>query len=79
MTLRNPSAEANRFALDVAKAFELPDDAVHEFTARSPWQSDQGQSPVRLRGGSEHTVNLAPFEVVTLEATPMRRARRGLS
>ena len=75
VTLRNPGAESNRFALDVAKAFELPDDAVHEFTTRSPWQRDQAQAPVRLRGGSEHTVNLAPFEVVTIEAAPMRRAR----
>ncbi|HKN66671.1 MAG TPA: enterotoxin [Gemmatimonadaceae bacterium] len=76
VTLRNPSAESRRFALDVANAFELPDDASREFTARSPWRHDRTRPPVRLRTGSEHVVTLAPFEVVTLEATPMRRARR---
>ena len=77
VTLRNPSDEPRRFALDVAAAFELPDNASREFTARSPWQRDRGRAPVRLRGGSEHVVELAPFEVVTLEATPMRRKRSG--
>jgi hypothetical protein len=77
VTLRNPSAESRRFALDVASAFELPDDASPEFTVRSPWRHDRTRAPVRLRAGSEHVVELAPFEVVTLEATPMRRARRG--
>ena len=77
VTLRNPSAESGRFALDVASAFELPDDAPAEFTARSPWRRDRTRAPVRLRGGVEHVVDLAPFEVVTLDAVPMRSARRG--
>jgi len=78
VTLRNPSTEARRFPLDVGSAFELPDSASSgEFTARSPWHSDRARAPVRLRAGSEHVVDLAPFEVVTLEAAPMRRARRG--
>jgi hypothetical protein len=76
VTLRNPSAESRRFALDVASAFELPDGAPREFTAYSPWRRERGRAPVRLRAGSEHVVDLAPFEVVTLEATPMRGDRR---
>lgn len=72
VTLRNPSAEPRRFALDVARAFELPDDASRAFTARSPWRRDRTRASARLRGGREHIVNLAPFEVVTLEATPTR-------
>ena len=77
VTLRNPSAEPRRFAIDVETAFELPEDASREFTARSPWRHDRTRAPVRLRAGSEHVVELAPFEVVTLEARPMHRARRG--
>ena len=77
VTLRNPGTEPRRFALDVGSAFELPDGAAREFTARSPWHRDRGRVPVRLRAGSEHVVELAPFEVVTLEAIPMRRGRRG--
>lgn len=76
VTLRNPSTEPRRFALDVASAFELPDGASREFTARSPWQHDRTRAPVRLRAGSEHVLDLGPFDVVTLEATPLRRARR---
>jgi hypothetical protein len=70
VTLRNPSAEQKRFALDVQQAFELPPGAPRQYAAKSPWFRDNGRKPLRLRAGSEHTVLLAPFEVLTLEAEP---------
>jgi hypothetical protein len=70
ITLRNPSGEQKRFALDVARAFELPDGAARSYTAHSPWPVDQHRQPITLRAGTEHTVLLAPFEVITLEAEP---------
>jgi hypothetical protein len=70
VTLRNPSAEQKRFAVDVQQAFELPPGAPRQYAARSPWFRDSGRKPLQLRAGSEHAVLLAPFEVLTLEAEP---------
>ena len=70
LTLRNPSDRQQRFALDIGKAFELPPDAVRQYTAKSPWVRDSGRRPVSLRAGTEHTMLLAPFEIITLEAVP---------
>ena len=70
ITLRNPSDAQQRFSLDVERVFELPPEAPRQFTARSPWFRDSGKRPITLRAASEHTVLLAPFEVLTLQAEP---------
>jgi hypothetical protein len=69
VTLRNPSDGPRRFALDVERVFELPPDAPRSYTARSPWARDSGSEPIPLTAGEEHVIELAPFEVLTLEAT----------
>ena len=68
VTLRNPSDRPQRFGLDAQTAFELPADAPRRYTARSPWSGDRERSPLRLVAGSEQAIELAPFEVLTLEA-----------
>lgn len=68
LTLRNPADRPQTLALDVARAFELPDGAPRSYTARSPWRGSQGGAPLRLTAGTEHPFTLAPFEVLTLEA-----------
>ena len=70
VTLRNPSDRQQSFPLDIGRAFELPPDAVTSYVAKSPWVRDSGRRPLALRSGTEHTVLLAPFEIVTLEAVP---------
>ena len=70
VTLRNPSDKAQSFALDVARAFELPPDARQQFLAKSPWLRDRGRALMQLRAGAEVPIEMAPFEVVTLEAEP---------
>jgi hypothetical protein len=70
VTLRNPSDQPRRFALDVEHAFELPPDAPRSYTARSPWARDRGSEQLLLTAGQEHAIDLAPFEVLTLEAKP---------
>jgi hypothetical protein len=70
VTLRNPGDRQQRFALDVARVFELPPGAPTQFRAKSPWVRDSGRRPITLRAGTEHTMLLAPFEVITLEAQP---------
>ncbi|HKV51255.1 MAG TPA: enterotoxin [Gemmatimonadaceae bacterium] len=70
LTLRNPSNVAQDIAVDVARAFELPDGAPQTFIASSPWRGDQGTARLKLRAGNEHAFHLAPFEVVTVECSP---------
>ena len=70
LTLRNPSAEAQDFVLDVAQAFELASDSATRYTARSPWAADAGQPAIELAAGRPHTFHVAPFQVITLEAIP---------
>jgi hypothetical protein len=70
VTLRNPSDRQQRFPLDVARAFELPPEAPRQYVARSPWTRDSGRRPTTLRAGTDHTVLLAPLEVITLQAEP---------
>ena len=68
LTLRNPSDAARTIAVDVERAFELPPDAPRQYVARSPWRADRDRAPVRLRAGEARVIQLAPFEVLTLEA-----------
>jgi hypothetical protein len=70
VTLRNPSDRPGRFALDPQSAFELPPGAPRHYTARSPWLGQGAHAQLSLSAGREHIFTLAPFEVLTLEATP---------
>jgi hypothetical protein len=70
VVLRNPSDKAQEFALDVNRAFELPDHAPQSYRAHSPWAADQAQVPLNLRAGDPQRIVLQPFQVLTLEATP---------
>jgi hypothetical protein len=70
LTLRNPSSEAQDFAVDVGQAFELPSGAARSYIAHSPWASDAAQPEIELQAGQPRTFHLAAFQVLTLEARP---------
>jgi hypothetical protein len=70
LTLRNPSAQAQDIDLDVQRAFELPAGSAPRFLAHSPWSADAAQPSITLEADKPHTFHLAPFQVLTLEATP---------
>ena len=70
ITLRNPSDKTRTYALDVAKAFELPQGAPRRYQARSPWLNDRDSKSFSLTAGELKTLTLAPFEVMNLEALP---------
>jgi hypothetical protein len=72
LTLRNPSDHLQNISLDVGQTFELPEQAAQKFMAHSPWKSDQKAKPVALAVGEPHVFQLKPFEVLTLEAIPVR-------
>jgi hypothetical protein len=65
ITLRNPSDKPQDFALDVASAFELPPDATHSFKIKPVWDDTPPANDSR-------SIHLAPYQVITFEATPNR-------
>lgn len=69
--LRNPSDKPQDFSVDVGQTFEIPAGAATRFRAKSPWENDATAQPVELSAGAAHAFSLAPFEVLTLEATPV--------
>jgi hypothetical protein len=72
VVLRNPSDKTQQFALDVGKAFELPDHAARSYKAHSPWVADKDEPAIRLRAGKAQVIALKPFEVMTLDCEPAR-------
>jgi hypothetical protein len=71
IVLRNPSDKPQTFSLDIQTALELPAGSAKEYTAQNPWSSISGQPPVTLRAGQPMMIQLQPWEVRTLEATPV--------
>jgi hypothetical protein len=70
--LRNPSDRPSSIALDVARAFELPEGAPQAYELKVPWRDDAGRSIVRIEAGVPHAFVLAPFEVLVFDARPVR-------
>jgi len=70
LVLRNPSDHPQSIRLDIQNAFELPVGAPQNYTAKSPWKDDAGKSTIALHAHTMHDFQLAPFEVLTLDATP---------
>lgn len=73
VVLRNPSDHEQSYALDVGKAFELPAGAIQTYRAHSPWIADEGKAEFELRAGQARSIELKPFEVLTLEAVPEKQ------
>jgi len=69
LTLRNPSNVPQSISIDVERVFELPPGAPRRYSATSPWAMDRGRAPVQFRAGEERGIRLAPFQVLTLEAS----------
>lgn len=70
VALRNPSYHRQSSALDAASAFELPPASPQRFHVRNVWIPE---NPVKeLIAGQPLTLELKPFEVLTLEAEPMQ-------
>lgn len=70
LTLRNPSDRPQTIAIDVGRAFELPEGAPRGYAMGSPWPGARRTVPPTMHAGQERPIPLAPFEVLTLEARP---------
>ncbi|MGA7155481.1 MAG: enterotoxin [Acidobacteriaceae bacterium] len=72
ITLRNPSTTAQTFTVDVAKAFQLQPSDPTTYKLQSVWKNTTNWNPTRIeqaQAGQPLTIQLAPFEVLTLDAT----------
>jgi hypothetical protein len=74
ITLRNPDSRAHRFELDLRRQLELPAAAAGRFAPRSFWYEGSSDIPAVLDTDLPHEVQLAPFEVLTLELLPIAEA-----
>ncbi|MGH8160149.1 MAG: enterotoxin [Rhodanobacter sp.] len=72
VTLRNPDEKPQFAVLDLQRQLQLPPDAVHRFSVHDVWSSGGASVPKQLDADHPGTVTLAPFEVLTLELTPMK-------
>lgn len=70
LVLRNPSDRPQAIDIDLAKVFELPPDAPHNYSAKSPWRADAQTTPLILNADVPHRFELAPFQVLTLDMQP---------
>lgn len=70
ITLRNPDAKPQIAVIDLQRQLELPEDTARRFSVRDVWKTGGSQLPQQLDADHPGTVQLAPFEVLTLELTP---------
>ncbi|MHB1935696.1 MAG: alpha-galactosidase [Acidobacteriaceae bacterium] len=73
VVLRNPSDKPQTFSLDIQTSLELPNDAARTYTARNPWSATGDQESLTLHAGHAVRIQLQPWEVRTLDATPSPR------
>jgi hypothetical protein len=73
LVLRNPSDKPQSIRLKLASAFELPARAPENYSAKSPWTSDKAKPALELNAHDDHEFHLAPFEVLTLDCTPLSK------
>ncbi|HJR10088.1 MAG TPA: enterotoxin [Rhodanobacteraceae bacterium] len=72
ITLRNPDDKPRLAILDVDRQLQLPKDAVRRFNVSDVWHTGGDDVPKTLDAGHEVTITLQPFEVLTLQLTPVK-------
>jgi hypothetical protein len=70
ITLRNPDSTSQTAVIDLQRELELPKGAPRRFSTHNVWKTD-GQVPQQLDADHPNVVQLAPFEVLTMELTPL--------
>ena len=71
VTLRNPGARVQTAVIDLQRQLELPPGAARRFSVRDVWKTGGSTLPQQLDADHASTLQLAPFEVLTLELTPL--------
>lgn len=69
LTLRNPSSVSKNITITLADIFELPATAASTYYLKSPWIEDASDTATSQVANTSFILTLAPYEVLTLEAT----------
>lgn len=77
IVLRNPSNKPQTFPLDIQTALELPASAQQNYTAHDPWNNIASEQT--LQAGRSVQIQLKPWEVRTLDLTPVSGSGNGAS
>jgi hypothetical protein len=72
ITLRNPDDKPQLAILDVGRQLQLPKGAARSFSVRDVWHTGGNDVPQTLDADQATTIMLHPFEVLTLQLTPVR-------
>ena len=72
LVLRNPGSEPASIAVDVQTTFELPPGAARDYRFSTLWSDSEDRAEVKLSAGQSGTFDLGPFEVLVMEAEPVR-------
>ena len=71
LVLRNPADRPQSVALDLPETLETPANAARRYRAKSPWKADAAQPVLMIDASEPFQVEMKPFQVLTLELTPM--------
>ncbi|MEM5436447.1 enterotoxin [Paraburkholderia diazotrophica] len=71
VTLRNPSDRVQSFSLDLREHLELPHGIAGGFTARFPFIESPTNFPLLWDVGRPQSIRLDPFQVLTVELSPI--------
>ena len=71
LALRNPDDRPQSIDLDIADAFELPEDAPQKYRLQSPWRDQAEKEAIEMTAGTSRDIQLDPFEVLVLDASPV--------
>ena len=70
VTFRNPDDKPQLAVIDLQRQLQLPPGVARRFSVHDVWNNGGGTVPKTLDADHAHTIELAPFEVLTLELTP---------
>ncbi|HJR14772.1 MAG TPA: enterotoxin [Rhodanobacteraceae bacterium] len=73
ITLRNPDDKPRLAILDVRRQLQLPRGAARSFDVSDVWHTGGDSVPQTLDADKQTTIVLLPFEVLTLQLTPIAR------
>jgi hypothetical protein len=71
LSLRNPSDQPQDFTLLLHQALEVPSRSVKRYALRSVWGT-KDRFPKSVDAFQPYTIRLQPFEILVLEAIPLR-------
>ena len=71
VTFRNPDDKPQLAMVDLQRQLQLPPGMARRFSVQDVWKSGGTDVPKTLDADHTGTITLAPFEVLTLELTPV--------